>query len=44
MMNRTEVQLRERWCNVLMPSLERKEWDSDEDQKLFELHDEHRQR
>ncbi|KAM3137347.1 hypothetical protein pb186bvf_010527 [Paramecium bursaria] len=35
--NRTEIQIRERWCNVLDPDLEIKDWSKEDDQKLLEL-------
>ncbi|CAD8170804.1 unnamed protein product [Paramecium pentaurelia] len=35
--NRTEVQIRERWCNVLDPELEIRPWTEEEDQELLSL-------
>lgn len=33
--NRTDVQCRERWCNILDPSLNGKEWTKQEDEILL---------
>lgn len=40
---RTEVQCRERWCNVLDPSLTLAEWTEEEDQRLEEAVEKHGQ-
>ncbi len=34
---RTDIQCRERWCNILDPALEEVEWSKEEDVKLLEL-------
>ncbi len=34
---RTDIQCRERWCNILDPALEEVEWSKEEDIKLLEL-------
>ena len=34
---RTDIQCRERWCNILDPSLEEVEWTNEEDLKLLNL-------
>lgn len=34
---RTDIQCRERWCNILDPSLEEVEWTKEEDMKLLNL-------
>lgn len=34
---RTDVQCRERWCNVLDPSLDKGQWTPEEDARLLEL-------
>ena len=36
---RTDIQCRERWCNILDPALEEVEWSKEEDVKLLELND-----
>lgn len=36
--DRTDIQCRERWCNILDPSLEEVEWNQDEDDKLLNLY------
>ena len=33
--NRTDVQCRERWCNILDPNLNGKEWSKQEDELLI---------
>jgi len=33
--NRTDVQCRERWCNILDPNLNGKEWGKQEDELLI---------
>ncbi|KRX07538.1 Homeodomain protein [Pseudocohnilembus persalinus] len=38
--NRTDVQVRERWCNLLDPNLKILVWTKQEDQKLIELTEE----
>ena len=35
--NRTGIQCRERWINVLDPKLNKSSWTSEEDKKLLEL-------
>ena len=36
---RTDIQCRERWCNILDPSLEEINWNKEEDKKLIVLYD-----
>ncbi len=36
---RTDIQCRERWCNILDPNLKEAEWTEDEDCKLLNLYD-----
>ena len=37
LLGRTDIQCRERWCNILDPSLEDVEWTNEEDLKLLNL-------
>ena len=37
LLGRTDIQCRERWCNILDPSLEEVEWTNEEDLKLLNL-------
>jgi hypothetical protein len=41
LLGRTDIQCRERWCNILDPSLEDVEWTNEEDIKLLNLYREH---
>ena len=38
LLGRTDIQCRERWCNILDPSLEDVEWTNEEDLKLLNLY------
>ena len=38
LLGRTDIQCRERWCNILDPSLEEVEWSNEEDIKLLNLY------
>ena len=38
LLGRTDIQCRERWCNILDPSLEEVEWTNEEDIKLLNLY------
>ena len=38
LLGRTDIQCRERWCNILDPSLEEVEWTNEEDLKLLNLY------
>ncbi len=38
LLGRTDIQCRERWCNILDPSLEEVEWSNEEDLKLLNLY------
>ena len=38
LLGRTDIQCRERWCNILDPSLEEVEWTNEEDLKLINLY------
>ena len=38
LLGRTDIQCRERWCNILDPSLEEVEWTDEEDIKLLNLY------
>ena len=41
LLGRTDIQCRERWCNILDPSLEDVEWTNEEDLKLLNLYRKH---
>ena len=41
LLGRTDIQCRERWCNILDPSLEDVEWTNEEDLKLLNLFRKH---
>ena len=41
LLGRTDIQCRERWCNILDPTLEDVEWTNEEDLKLLNLYRKH---